>query len=232
MGLIPSFFKNKKSKRSCSWKWRTLKQLKTISFYVKAKMFKNNANFAVSSRNSSKFATVLDHSWSQSRCFSSLARTVERDQISKSRELLLQNAVQAIKTKRLFFEPTGNTNSILGSARFPFQDCVAQAIETSDPYAGYRVSMEEIAEAYGLVRNSNVEKDSSECLEGLLSWYLTMNEKKNHGFIIEAFIDMYAGLPSCSNSCYFSFNASASSSKSKDWWEININESSTLRGES
>ncbi|XP_010102029.2 transcription repressor OFP13 [Morus notabilis] len=223
-----SLFKNKKTKRPCSWKWRPFKQLKTISFYVKSKMFKNNANFVLAPRKADKLATILDHSWSQSRCLSSLAASAAagQDQISKSGEMSLENAAQAIKKNRLFFEPGGNTNSILGSTRFSFQDCVVHAIESSDPYAGFRVSMEQMAEAYGLVKTNSVEKDNWEYLEGLLSWYLSMNEKKNHGFIVEAFIDMYAGLPSCPSSCYFSYNASASSSKSKDWWEININESS------
>ncbi|PON62960.1 Ovate protein family, C-terminal [Trema orientale] len=194
-------------------------------------MFKTNyANFVLASDHAGNFATMLDSSWSQSKYFPSAA--AGRDQGSKSGELLLENAVEAIKTKRLFFE-SGSTNSILGVSRFPFQDCVVQAIDAADPYIDFRVSMEEMVESYGLIKASKqVEKDRNwEYLEGLLSWYLRMNEKKNHGVIVEAFIDMYAGLPSCPSSCPFSYNASASSSKSKDWWEININESSLQRTE-
>ena len=235
---LPSIFKNKKTKRSSnSWKWRPLKHLKTISFYVKAKMFKSNeANFVLASNHAGKVATMLDSSWSQSRCFPSstaAVATAGRDRGSKSGELLLENAVQAIKTKRLLFEP-GSTNSILRASRFLFQDCIVQAIDTANPYVEFRVSMEEMVEAYGLIKTSNHVKMERnwECLESLLSWYLRMNEKKNHGVILEAFIDMYVGLPaSCPSSCSFSYNASASSSKSKDWWEININESSLQRTE-
>lgn len=236
---LPSIFKNKKTKRSSSsWKWRPLKHLKTISFYMKAKMFNtDHTNFARASDHAGKFTTMLDSSWSQSKCFSSAPAAVAAGSSdrpsSKSGELLLENAAQAIKEKRLFFEP-GSTNSILGASRFPFQDCIVQTMDTADPYVEFRFSMEEMVESYGLIKasTSRVEKDRNwEYLEGLLSWYLSMNEKKNHGFIVEAFIDMYAGLPSCPSSCYFSYNASASSSKSKDWWEININESSLQRVE-
>ncbi|XP_062086340.1 transcription repressor OFP13-like [Humulus lupulus] len=185
-----------------------------------------------------KLANILDSSWSQSRSFSTtVAVAIGKDKGWKSGELRLENAVQAIKTNRLFFEPGCATNSILGgggggASQFPFQDCVVQAIEAANPYIEFRVSMEEMVESYGVIktgsRNSkHGEKDYDwEYLEGLLSWYLRMNEKKNYGAIVEAFIDVYAGLACCPSSCSFSYNASASSSKSKDWWEININESS------
>lgn len=236
-------FKQKKAKRSNGttsyWKWKPFKHLKALStFYVKAKMMVNvnNPNFVLASHHAAgKFTAMqLDPSWSQSRCAVSSASSSaaatggpHKAAANKSGEVMLESAVQAIKTKRLFFDP-GSTNSILGSARFVFQDCVVQAIETSNPYVEFRVSMEEMVAAYGLIKSgaSGGEKDYYwDYLEGLLSWYLRMNEKKNHGVIVEAFIDMYTAIPSCPSSCSFSYNAnSASSSKSKEWWEIKINE--------
>lgn len=62
--------------------------------------------------------------------------------------------------------------------------------------------MEEMVESHGL-------KDW-ECLEELLGWYLRVNGKKNHGFIVGAFIDLLVGLASSSPS------SSSSSSCSHD----------------
>ncbi|KAL5574981.1 hypothetical protein UlMin_016680 [Ulmus minor] len=215
---LPSIFNTKKTKKT-SWKWRPFKHLKTISFYVKGKMFKSNhANLVITE--AGKFATVLDSSWSQSRCL---------DRNQGGPEQFLDSVVEAIKLRRLSIEPAGhNTNSILGElSGSPFQDCLVEKIESNDPYVDFRVSMEEMVDSCEL--KSNMENDW-QYLEDLLACYLRMNKKKNHGFIVEAFVDMYAGLPfspSCSN---FSHKASVSSSKSKDCWEIDI-ERSNLRAE-
>ncbi|KAM6576514.1 hypothetical protein CsatB_028351 [Cannabis sativa] len=219
-------------------------------------MFKTNyaTNMVLTSdQKGNKLAHMLDSSWSQSRSFRGAIA------VKSTGELLLENAVEAMKTKRLSFEPGCGTNSILGGGgggegydQFPFQDCVVQAVDATNPYIEFRVSMEEMVESYYGVKkkknnNNYGEKDCYynyyncdwEYLEGLLSWYLRMNDKKNYGVIVEAFIDMYAGLvASCpvapnttttTSSCSFSYNASASSSKSKDWWEININEASFIK---
>ncbi|OMO96299.1 hypothetical protein CCACVL1_05008 [Corchorus capsularis] len=124
----------------------------------------------------------LDSSWSsisQSRryCLSTSVPTQECEEV-------VEMANKAVRSNRLFFEPGNYTNSILEAARFPLKDCVALALETWDPYMDFRISMEEIVEACQL-------KDQ-EHLEELLAWYLKMNTEKNHGFIVGAFIDMFA----------------------------------------
>ncbi|KAI3941436.1 hypothetical protein MKW92_025187, partial [Papaver armeniacum] len=48
-------------------------------------------------------------------------------------------------------------------------------MDSEDPYVDFRTSMEEMVESRGL-------KDW-DCLEELLSWYLKVNGKKNHGYI-------------------------------------------------
>ncbi|KAK9043048.1 hypothetical protein V6N11_071399 [Hibiscus sabdariffa] len=180
----------KKSKTKGSWKPSLFNHFKAISFIAKPKPLKHS-NSVLSDR-TARFISALDCSWSQSRhCF-----TVPKD----SGELL-DVAIKALRSNRLFFEP-GNSGSILEAARFPFEDCVALALETGDPYMDFRVSMEEIVEACELKEQQHLEE--------LLGWYLKMNRKKNHGFIVGAFIDMFATVNS--SSCFVSVSSPPSSS--------------------
>ncbi|KAL1542273.1 hypothetical protein AAHA92_26393 [Salvia divinorum] len=84
-------------------------------------------------------------------------------------------------SERLFFEPE-ETSSIVRRAS-PFKGSVAMALESEDPYVDFKRSMEEMVESQGLFRDWD-------CLEELLSWYLRMNRKMNHGFIVGAFVDL------------------------------------------
>ncbi|XVF46974.1 hypothetical protein PTKIN_Ptkin03bG0071700 [Pterospermum kingtungense] len=164
---FPSLRKMPKTKGS-SWKLSLFNHIKAISHVSKPKSL-TNSNSALA--DTSRFIPALD---SQSRrCFTA----------PKESEETLEMANKALRSNRLFFEP-GNTNSILEAARFPFNDCVALALETEDPYMDFRISMEEVVEACEL-------KDQDH-LQELLAWYLKMNIKKNHGFIVGAFIDMFA----------------------------------------
>ncbi|GFP90008.1 transcription repressor ofp13 [Phtheirospermum japonicum] len=94
--------------------------------------------------------------------------------------------VLGLRSDRLFFEP-GETNSILEEAKsygdFPYKQSAAlMAMDSRDPFLDFRVSMEEMVEAHGL-------KDWG-CLEELLTCYLRVNRKSNHGFIVGAFVDL------------------------------------------
>ena len=205
---LPSILKSRKPKTS--WKWSPLKHIRTISFRAKD-VFKS-ANSALS--NVVKMVIMLDSSCSQSKRFSAIML----EEYSGSD--LIEMAVEALRSKRLSFDEPGDTSFITGATcRFPFQDNVVQAMESNNPYTDFRNSMEEMVEAYGL---KDYERKDWDYLEELLAWYLRMNKKKNHRYIVEAFIDMYAALPSCSSFCSFSYHASPSSSKSKDWWEIEV----------
>ncbi|KAL3825723.1 hypothetical protein ACJIZ3_021752 [Penstemon smallii] len=93
---------------------------------------------------------------------------------------------EGLRSERLFFEP-GETSSILEEAKshnnFPYKESAAiMALDSNDPFVDFRVSMEEMVEAHGL-------KDW-DCLEELLTCYLKVNGKKNHGYIVEAFVDL------------------------------------------
>ncbi|XP_061363948.1 transcription repressor OFP13 [Gastrolobium bilobum] len=106
----------------------------------------------------------------------------------------LEILVRGVRSERLFFEP-GDTSSILEKAKasgFPFKESVVLAMESEDPYEDFRKSMEEMVESHGV-------KDW-EGLEELLSWYLRVNGKNNHGFIVGAFVDLLTSI-AASNSC-------------------------------
>ncbi|XP_058737365.1 transcription repressor OFP13-like [Vicia villosa] len=105
---------------------------------------------------------------------------------------LLETLVRGVKSERsserLFFEAE-DTSSILEKAKangFPFKESVVLALESDDPYEDFKRSMEEMVESHGV-------KDW-EGLEELLSWYLRVNGKNNHGFIVGAFVDLLISL--------------------------------------
>ena len=99
----------------------------------------------------------------------------------------LDKAFQAMRSERLFLELNDTSSISVGDSRFPFQEFVVVALQSNDPYVNFRISMEEMIEDYGL--QANGLKDWN-YLEALLAWYLRMNSKTNHGFIVAAFVDM------------------------------------------
>ncbi|XAR64783.1 hypothetical protein NMG60_11008617 [Bertholletia excelsa] len=103
--------------------------------------------------------------------------------------------------ERLFFEP-GETSSILDESKncnlAPFRESVVVSMDSRDPFLDFKSSMEEMVAAHGL--------NDWEHLEELLHWYLRVNGKSNHGYIIGAFVDLLVGLTfasetSSSSSC-------------------------------
>ncbi|CAN1797127.1 Transcription repressor OFP13 [Linum perenne] len=101
-------------------------------------------------------------------------------------EWLLLVKEQVKWSKRLVFEPAGSTRSILEAAKVPFRlddtPVVVVALDTKDPQLDFRVSMEEMVDAF--------ELDGSEQLGELLAWYLRMNRNEYHCYILEAFVEM------------------------------------------
>ncbi|KAG6434200.1 hypothetical protein SASPL_105822 [Salvia splendens] len=111
----------------------------------------------------------------------------------KALEMIIRDVRRS--SERLFFEP-GDTSSILldkepettkkaAEAVLPFEESVALAMESEDPYMDFRKSMQEMVESHGL--------EEWDRLEELLGWYLRMNSKQNHGFIVGAFVDLLVG---------------------------------------
>ncbi|KAJ1686247.1 hypothetical protein LUZ63_017637 [Rhynchospora breviuscula] len=109
-------------------------------------------------------------------------------------------AVHQIHSDRLFFEPNSTSCSILESthkgedvkeektekSNVPFKESFVLAMESTDPYNDFRNSMEEMVAAHGLTDWTRLEE--------LLVWYLRVNGKKNHAFIIKAFVDLLVDL--------------------------------------
>ncbi|RVW44451.1 hypothetical protein VitviT2T_012465 [Vitis vinifera] len=177
------------------WQWPYCTQPKTLSFRVgSSDMFKTL---------NSAYSDVVDTQelWS--------TNSSESESFSGSSEEsggeCIETVIRGLRSERLFFEP-GETSSILEEAKgggFPFKESVVLSMESEDPYVDFRRSMEEMAEAHGL-------KDW-ESLEELLSWYLRVNEKQNHGYIIGAFVDLLVTFAFTSSS---SFSTSPSPSPS------------------
>ncbi|KAM0056400.1 putative transcription factor OFP family [Helianthus debilis subsp. tardiflorus] len=112
-------------------------------------------------------------------------------------EKSVESAIRGLRTERFFFNP-GKTSSILEDAKpnkidkgkekgsvVPFKDSVSMMeMQSTDPFADFKKSMQEMLEAdKGLKEWEN--------LQDLLSLYLTVNDKISHGYIIGAFVDLF-----------------------------------------
>ncbi|GMH30128.1 hypothetical protein Nepgr_031971 [Nepenthes gracilis] len=170
------------------WQWRSCGHIKTLSFraaaqrddisetrYLESAIDTTDAETAIlcftntSAESSGNLLTMVDESGS--------------DQI--------EMAIRGLRSERLFFEP-GETNSILELASktgdlVPFKGCAVLSMESEDPFADFRKSMEEMIMARGL--------NDFQCLGELLSWYLSVNGENNHGHIVTAFADLLVRLP-------------------------------------
>ena len=83
---------------------------------------------------------------------------------------------------RLLFEPGGGTSSVLWVSR-----SVTVEMDSDDPRGDFKRSMEEMVDSLG------VSRKDWKALEELLSWYLKVNEKSNHGYIVAAFVELVDG---------------------------------------
>ncbi|XP_022764337.1 transcription repressor OFP13-like [Durio zibethinus] len=177
---LHALFKNKVPSRQ-PWQWASCKHPKTLSFRAGDDVFKTVNSMFFDPNDGVETPESWFTNSSESASFST-----ESDQGIDGESL--EMVVQGARSERLFFEP-GDTSSILEEAKtgaFPFKESVVVAMESDDPYVDFRRSMEEIVETHRL-------KDW-ECLEELLAWYLKVNGKNNHGFIISAFIDLLLAL--------------------------------------
>ncbi|MCD7455960.1 hypothetical protein HAX54_030293 [Datura stramonium] len=110
-----------------------------------------------------------------------------------------------LEKERLFFEPeetssildfqesknissastTSSTNVVVGNNNNNIS-FVPMGLDSKDPFVDFRESMEEMVEAYGI--------QDWESLEELLTCYLKVNCKSNHGYIVGAFVDLLVNL--------------------------------------
>lgn len=228
MKLIPSIFKNKETRQQQQplqyWPSSCKQQPKTLSFRGVGNdvMFKtvNSVYFdplAILETVETPESWFTKSSESSACSFSTESEEHILNSATASGEESLEMILRGIRSsERLFFEP-GDTSSILkeeakinqtntndGLTFSPLKESVVLAMESEDPYVDFKSSMQEMVETHGL-------KDW-ESLEELLGWYLKMNGKKNHGFIVSAFVDLLLGLVSSSSSSSSSDTENSSSS--------------------
>ncbi|KNA03672.1 hypothetical protein SOVF_206880 [Spinacia oleracea] len=122
----------------------------------------------------------------------------EHSSMSISGESHLEAIVRGAQhaDNRLFFDPgesdspklkTDGTRETHSSEKQPFKKSVAMSLESNNPYEDFKKSMEDMVESLGV-------RDDWERLEELLRWYLKVNGRETHGYIINAFLDLLAGL--------------------------------------
>ncbi|KAG6516214.1 transcription repressor OFP13-like [Zingiber officinale] len=197
----PSAHLSPPSPSSSSWAWHSCKLPKTASFRDDGAGDRvcKTANSLRLDSNDSCFTTDRERSFS-----------------TESSE----TTVRRLRSDRLFFDPGGDTSSIMEEAKpeaeapeeeeeeeAPFGDSVALSVDSEDPYRDFRQSMEEMVAAHGL-------GGDWERLEELLVWYLRVNVKKTHGFIVGAFVDLLAAINASSSSISSSSSSSSSFSSS------------------
>ncbi|KAI3507081.1 hypothetical protein L1887_21839 [Cichorium endivia] len=211
MKFIPSslllFNKHKES-----WLWPSCKNPKTLSFRVGSSdmMFKtvNSVFFDPKYTHPTEAEaeiTTPDSCFTNSE--SASISTESEEYLNTNGYSSVETIVRGARSERLFFEPGPITSSILegnkqcvnlriegggggggggDSDGIPYKESVAVAIESEDPQGDFKKSMEEMVENHGL--------KEWECLEELLGWYLRMNGKNHHEFIVGAFFDLLAGI--------------------------------------
>ncbi|XP_022744856.1 transcription repressor OFP13-like [Durio zibethinus] len=182
---LPTLF-NKKEPTRQPWQWPSCKHPKTLSFRAGDEVFKT-VNWMFFEPND---GAETPESWFTNSSESASFPT-ESDWGFDGDSL--EMVVRGARSDRLFFEP-GGTSSILEEPKgggFPFKESVVLAMESDDPYVDFRRSMEEMVETHGL-------KDWKS-LEELLGWYLKVNGKNNHGFIIGAFLDLLVAITATSS---------------------------------
>ncbi|XP_060200923.1 transcription repressor OFP15 [Lycium barbarum] len=199
---LSSFFKNSSESSSSStspWPWPlpTCGKPKTLSFRLE-KNHHNifNSTFHLDDNETTSYS--LDEFYNEyETSFSTTTTTINGQDCIETMIKGLR-----LEKERLFFEPE-KTSSILD-----YQECksintststnvvdegninnisfVPMGLDSKDPFVDFRESMEEMVEANGI--------QDWESLQELLTCYLKVNCKSNHGYIVGAFVDLLVNL--------------------------------------
>lgn len=202
---FPSLFKaadtTTTSAAASPWPWPAcVNSPKTLSFRANANtnIYKTMNSAYLDEKTTAEFAETPDSFFSirgGDESFSSASEVHEETAV-----------IGGLRSDRLFFEP-GETSSILEEAKahtFPYSETVKiMAMDSDDPFLDFRASMAEMVEAHGL--------KSWECLEELLTCYLRVNGKSNHGYIVGAFVDLLIHIAMASASSIKDEHCSSSS---------------------
>ncbi|KAK1409712.1 hypothetical protein QVD17_36241 [Tagetes erecta] len=196
MNLIPSLFLlTKQHKQLCLWPSSSCNNHpKTISFRAPIDhhflfINPNKHNSLLEAAADQTEVTTLGSCFSNSSDLSPCS--ISTDSYSSAVETIVNGAKCE---QRLFFEPE-STSSLLEVQEsekenindgLVFKESEMVVMETQNPYGDFKKSMEEMVEIYGL--------KEWDCLEELLGWYLRMNDKDQHEFIVGAFFDLLVGI--------------------------------------
>lgn len=186
------------------WPWYCHQQPRTLSF-------RTNCNDTIyKTMNSIFLDTAMEVVDTTESCFTNSSESPSFSTISEDSGVdPVETVIRGLRSQeRLFFKPE-ETSSILEEAKesgFPFKESVVLSMDSQDPFVDFRKSMEEMVEAHGV-------KDW-EGLEELLCWYLRVNGKSNHGYIVGAFVDLLVSLAfaNSSSTCSCSHSHSPPSS--------------------
>ncbi|RYR03968.1 hypothetical protein Ahy_B06g083461 [Arachis hypogaea] len=219
---LPSLLKNTSaSSSSSSWAWPSCHQPKTHSFRATKEIFKTYFDATVTAMDTLLLNTSEDSFFTVSPDSTSFSTTSDDDYTPSTKDdSSLETVIRGLRHRsdRLFFDPDDGSSIIeaksvtaTGTAgaswSLPlFKDSVALSMESRDPYVDFRKSMEEMVEAHGV-------KDW-EGLEALLGWYLKVNGKSNHGYIVGAFVDLLVSLTLASSSSSSSTTTTTTSTSS------------------
>ncbi|CAI8602412.1 unnamed protein product [Vicia faba] len=193
-----SFFKNKDKKSSspraclqCSYK------PKTLSFRENQHIPETSEciapEFSSEDFSSISVETMNIDGLSPGRFF------FDRDEtrsIFKAKENI--NACDGLITRASRNDDNNNNESL----SLPFENTVELAMDSQNPIEDFKESVVEMVEAHGV--------NDWESLEKLLSWYLEVNEERNHEFVIDAFFDLFVNNHDSSDSSSFSIHSSSS----------------------
>ncbi|XP_009787220.2 transcription repressor OFP15-like [Nicotiana sylvestris] len=171
---------------------------KTLSFRAEENIFKTlNSTYQLDDMTSYS----LDHEFfsESERSFSNT--TIDGSELSIGHHDSIETVIRGLRLEkeRLFFEPEKTSSIILEETNKNINEeeegnfvplfkesTVVMALDSKDPFVDFRKSMEEMVEAH--------EIQDWENLEELLTCYLKVNCKSNHGYIVGAFVDLLVSL--------------------------------------
>ncbi|KAJ6325679.1 hypothetical protein OIU76_012709 [Salix suchowensis] len=110
------------------------------------------------------------------------------DDVIKTVNSVFFDPSEGVETPESWFTDSSETTSFSAES----EDYDGESLEVVVRGARSERSMEEMVESHGL-------KDW-DCLKELLGWYLKVNGKKNHGYIVGAFVDLLVGIAAAPSS--------------------------------
>ncbi|KAL6997985.1 hypothetical protein U1Q18_008109 [Sarracenia purpurea var. burkii] len=196
-------FLSKTTEEPSYWPWPSCGNSKTLSFRAAG-------DISIATSSPAAAVDIPESSFSASES-GSFSEEEDDGGGGESVEAVIRRSRTA---DRLFFEPEGTSSMVEEDKKGGFlmkERTVVMAMESMNPREDIKTSMAEMVEAHGLKRNWDWG-----FLEELLSWYLRINGKNNHGYIVRAFVDLLLDYHAFASFSSCSLSASSSSSSGGD----------------